>query len=592
MVDALARVGTLAGIILVALVVIGFILTRLYRRSTKDMSLIRTGFGGEKVVLSGGIMVIPVLHELMSVKMTTVKLEVDRTKNNALITLDKLRVDVIGLFHIKVKPDAVGVASAAQTLGQSVNDKDAVKALFEGKLVSALRSVAATMSMEHLHSDRRDFISKVQAAVQADLDINGFQLESVSVTHFDQTSFQHLDENNIFDAEGLTVAARQIEERKRERNEITVTNRVAMEERNLEGNRQSLRIAQESEEARLLQEQTLSARRAEQATAIAAAEAEQTLVAQTARIEATRKETIAQTEADAATKEVQIKRDAMIQTATIQRDRTVELERIETQVATQEASERESAAAAKANEARAAAVRAEESVATAKATEVANRAKQVAVIQAQQDAEQKAVGITINAQAESDAAALRATAITVEATARAEAKTIEAEADDKVNTVRANGERAMNEAANLLSETQTNLIARKSLLEILPTILTAASKPMEQIDKISIIEARGLHGEGGAGDATGGNNNLADAAVSAAMKYRVASPLVDGLLGEIGLNGGSMNGLLSGIAASISPAPAVAEVAAPAAPAPAAPPTVAPRSLARGRVDAPKPSDD
>ena len=57
-----------AGIVLFALVVIGIILTRLYRRATKDVALIRTGFGGEKVVLNGGIMVIPVLHELMQVR--------------------------------------------------------------------------------------------------------------------------------------------------------------------------------------------------------------------------------------------------------------------------------------------------------------------------------------------------------------------------------------------------------------------------------------------------------------------------------------------------------------------------------------------
>ena len=62
---SLLNVLIYAGIALLALVVMGIILTRLYRRATKDIALIRTGFGGEKVVLNGGIMVIPVLHELM-----------------------------------------------------------------------------------------------------------------------------------------------------------------------------------------------------------------------------------------------------------------------------------------------------------------------------------------------------------------------------------------------------------------------------------------------------------------------------------------------------------------------------------------------
>ena len=272
-----------AGIVLLALVVIGIVLTRLYRRATKDVALIRTGFGGEKVVLNGGIMSIPVLHELMQVRLTTVKLEVSRLNKDALITLDKLRVDVVGLFHIKVKPDAGSIAAAAQTLGDSVNSPDAVKSLLDGKLVSALRSVAATMTMEHLHANRADFIQKVQEALMTDLDMNGFQLESVSITHFDQTAFEHFNENNAFDAEGLTVLTRTIEERKKIRNDIVATNRVEIEQRNLDANNQSLEIAQAAEQARLTQEQTLSARRAEQATAIATAEAEQTRLAEIAR---------------------------------------------------------------------------------------------------------------------------------------------------------------------------------------------------------------------------------------------------------------------------------------------------------------------
>ena len=35
------------------------------------------------------------------------ELEVSRLNKDALITLDKLRVDVVGLFHIKVKPDGL-----------------------------------------------------------------------------------------------------------------------------------------------------------------------------------------------------------------------------------------------------------------------------------------------------------------------------------------------------------------------------------------------------------------------------------------------------------------------------------------------------
>ena len=535
-----------AAIILIALVVIGLVLTRLYRRATKDIALIRTGFGGEKVVLNGGIMVIPVLHELMQVRLTTVKLEVSRLNKDALITLDKLRVDVVGLFHIKVKPDAESIAAAAQTLGQSVNSEDAVKSLLDGKLVSALRSVAATMTMEHLHANRADFIQKVQEALTTDLDMNGFQLESVSITHFDQTAFEHFNENNAFDAEGLTVLTRTIEERKKIRNDIVATNRVEIEQRNLDANNQSLEIAQAAEQARLTQEQTLAARRAEQATAIATAEAEQTRVAEIARISAEQAKTVAQTEADKVIQTATIARDGAVQTATIERDRNIELARIDTAVQTAQKSEQESTATAAANEARALAVRAEESVETAKATEIANRTKSVAVIAATQKAEEQAVSITVAAQAEKDAAEARASATLTEATADSDAEKVRSEGRAAAFAVDAAGQTSLNEATNILSDTQTALLVRRAMLEALPGIIEAATKPMEQIDKITIIDARGLHGDDAAAGRTDTSTNLADSAVAAALRYRVGGPLIDSLMSELGMGTGTIDAMLAG----------------------------------------------
>ena len=548
-----------AGIVLVAFMVIGIVLTRLYRRATKDVALIRTGFGGEKVVLNGGVMVIPVLHELMQVRLTTVKLEVSRLNKDALITLDKLRVDVVGLFHIKVKPDSESIAAAAQTLGDSVNNPDAVKSLLDGKLVSALRSVAATMTMEHLHANRADFIQKVQEALMTDLDMNGFQLESVSITHFDQTAFEHFNENNAFDAEGLTVLTRTIEERKKIRNDIVATNRVEIEQRNLEANNQSLEIAQAAEQARLTQEQTLSARRAEQATAIATAEAEQTRLAEIARITAEQAQTVAQTEADKVIQTATIERDGAVQTATIERDRNIELARITTAVQTAQKSEEESTATAAANEARALAVRAEESVATAKATEIANRTKNVAVIAATQKAEEEAVQITVSARADKEAAEARAIAMRTEANAEADSEKSRAEGRAAAFKVDAAGKTAINEATNVLNDTQTALLVRKAMLEALPGIIAAAAKPMEQIDKISILDARGLHGDGNGADGADGNGsgNLADSAVAAALRYRVGGPLIDALMSELGINGSSLNNLIAGAAAPEPKPPAV-----------------------------------
>ena len=46
----------------IAVLVIGLLLAKLYRRSTRDEAYVRTGLGGQKVVLDGGSIVLPVFH--------------------------------------------------------------------------------------------------------------------------------------------------------------------------------------------------------------------------------------------------------------------------------------------------------------------------------------------------------------------------------------------------------------------------------------------------------------------------------------------------------------------------------------------------
>ncbi|EPF69681.1 hypothetical protein P253_00225 [Acinetobacter indicus CIP 110367] len=183
----------IAGIIFLALFVIGLILARLYRRSSKEISFVRTGFGGEHVILGGGAIVLPVLHEIIPVNMNTLRLEVRRAEDQALITRDRMRVDVMAEFYVRVKPTAESIATAAQTLGQKTMSPNELKNLVEGKFVDSLRAVAAEMAMEELHEKRVDFVQKVQQVVSEDLFKNGLELETVSLTGLDQTSFRYFN---------------------------------------------------------------------------------------------------------------------------------------------------------------------------------------------------------------------------------------------------------------------------------------------------------------------------------------------------------------------------------------------------------------
>jgi uncharacterized membrane protein YqiK len=540
--EVLIETAIYAGIVLAALLVIGLILTRLYRRASKETGFVRTGFGGEKVVINGGALVLPVLHETMQVNLNTVRLAVERKNNDALITLDRLRIDVKAEFYVRVRPDRESIAMAAQTLGHRTMQPDSLKELIEGKFVDALRSVAAGMTMAQLHEQRAEFVQKVQQVSAADLAMNGLELESVSLTGLDQTSIEHFNANNAFDAEGLTKLTEQIELRKKARNDIEQETRVQIEAKNLEAERRSLEIAREGEFARLEQEREVEVRRAAQVAEVAQEQSLRQREAEQARIEAKQ-------QVDAA----QIEANRLIEQAKIAQVQAVEIARQEQQIAVQNKSREESQAKAEADRARAEAVAAEERVGTARETEVAERLKRIELIDASREAERAAIAIKVQADADKQAAADRAEAMRLAAEGEANAEKLRAEAARVRFEVEAAGQRAVNEAANLLSSDQISLQTKLALLKVLPEVVREAAKPMEAIDSIKIIQVEGLSGSqpGESGGTTNGSEgNLASSAVAAALRYRAQAPIVDGLMKELGFNGASLENLTNAVVPS------------------------------------------
>lgn len=527
----------ISGTGLLLLIVLGVVVARLYKRASKEIGFVRTGFGGEKVVMNGGALVLPIFHETMPVNMNTVRLAVERKNSDALITLDRLRIDVKAEFYVRVKPDAQSIATAAQTLGARTMNPEALKELVEGKFVDALRSVAAGMTMNQLHEQRSEFVQKVQQVSSVDLAMNGLELESVSLTGLDQTSIEHFNANNAFDAEGLTKLTEQIELRKKSRNDIEQETRVQIETKNLEAERQSLLIARDTEFARLEQEREVEMRRAGQIAEVAREQSLRQQEADQARIEAKKLVDSQQIEADRA-----------VQQARIEQEQALELARQEQQIAVQNKSREESQAKAEADAARAKAVAAEEQVQTSRQTEIAERTKRIELIDAAREAERAAIQVRVEAEAEKQAAADRAEALRLAAEGEAEAAKLRAEADRVRFEVEAAGQRAVNEAANILSSDQMSLQTKMALLKVLPDLVREAARPMEAIDSIKIVQVDGLTGSGGDGATAiaGGEQNLANAAVSAALRYRAQAPVIDGLMKELGLDGSSLDALVKG----------------------------------------------
>ncbi|RUW52783.1 hypothetical protein [Mesorhizobium sp. M8A.F.Ca.ET.021.01.1.1] len=112
--DAQTFGAFLLWLIIAAIVVViaVYILRWLYRRSTKETAFVRTGFMGEKVVVNGGAFVIPVLHEITPVNMNVLRIEVRREDALALITRNRMRVDLIAEFFVRVGAHRELVAAA------------------------------------------------------------------------------------------------------------------------------------------------------------------------------------------------------------------------------------------------------------------------------------------------------------------------------------------------------------------------------------------------------------------------------------------------------------------------------------------------
>jgi len=319
----------IAGVILIALIAMAMIFAKLYNRATKEISFVRTGFGGQKVVMNGGALVLPVFHETIPVNMNTLRLEVQRNNEQALITKDRMRVDVAAEFYVRAKPTVDAIASAAQTLGLKTMNPEELKQLVEGKFVDALRAVAAEMAMEELHEQRVDFVQKVQQVVTEDLLKNGLELETVSLTGLDQTSKSHFNPDNAFDAEGLTKLTEKIEERRKKRNDIEQDTEVAIANKNLEAERQKLEIIKEEEYAKLKQEREIEIRKAAQLSEIAMEQAEKKREAEQAQIEAKKNVDTSGIHADLSVEEERIEKDKLLKEKDILKDRAIENSEIE-----------------------------------------------------------------------------------------------------------------------------------------------------------------------------------------------------------------------------------------------------------------------
>lgn len=560
-----------AVIALVLLVAITVVFASLYTRSSRDTAFVRTGLGGKKVVLDGGALVLPIFQSIAWVQLKTLRLLVRRGEEEALITSDRMRVDISAEFYVRVKTDIDSIALAAQTLGDRTNDAEELRVLIEAKFVDSLRSVAATMTLTDLQEKRIEFVKAVQETVAHDLESNGLELESVSLTRLDQTDIRHFNPNNTFDAEGLTTLTRLTEARRKERNDITRETEVSIAAKDLEAAQKTLLIDQQKADATLNQQRDIAQKTAATRAETAQKEAQARQAEEEARIGA--EQAIAEREASArqARESAQILSEREVKRTQETASRDIEIVKQENAIAVANKSREESEAKAEAETARALATTAEEKVTTAKSVEIAERARRIEVIAAEKDAMVEATGITVQAQAEKEAAENQAYAIRTLAQARAESEKIEATGIVEKGRALADAEMLMNEARNKLSEAVIEYEISRERIRMIPLALAETVKPLENISDIRIFDTGGMMGNRGGTGTMAGTGGFGDNLSAQLLSYRANSAVMDKLLSEAGMTGSDpvqalLNGLTGGQAerAEADPAavPAKAAIAA------------------------------
>ncbi len=642
----LVVIGLSIFVVVFLIAIMATAVARFYRRPGADDALVRTGSGGNKVAIGEGIFVYPILHQLMRVSLRSLKLSVERSAKNALVTKDKIKANVTTELFVKVAPVTEDVLAAARSFGDRSLDEHAVGELIEGKLTDALRSVAANQTFIELHSQRKQFAEHIQAALAEELAKNGLTLENVSITALAMVPVKDLDPHDVFDAEGLRAITESVQSNAEKTNQIQREKEIAIHLQNVEAKKRSLTMEQdqaqaEADQTRRVKEYsaTQSAETAkaiyiqEQARETAAFEKQQAVeksriaqeqaiaIAEAGRQKAQREAQIATEKAQQAAeiakqREIEaamIEKDKTVQAAEIDRQRaleaatiakqqtveaaeiakqqTIETARVAKQIAITQSEEQASRAAALKAQADAEQQQAAQGIITVEETAKANREKAIAIIKAEEAAQQSRIAAEREAfkkrlEAETAAAAVKATAEgeaaakkaqadgeiaraqgvarSLELQAQASAKVVQIEVQAEADRIRISAEAkakaAQQEAEAMIALAEAmrkrgeadayakqrmveaeNSVASKFLmrdiavkaLEVLPSVTRELMQPAKAISEIKVLQLQGMGSGGASGDANGNGGSMFGSAspiLKTIMEAGAAYPLLREML--------------------------------------------------------------
>ncbi|AFY64723.1 flotillin family protein [Geitlerinema sp. PCC 7407] len=557
--------GIIAGFIVLLLLSV-WAYTRVYIITPTNEAFVRTGgiFLKQKtVILNGGCVVLPGFHEITRVPLRELSIDVERTGKLAVRTKDYLRAEMRVTFYVCIAPDQDDVRTAAARLSnQGRITPDDIKNALEKRADDAIRAAAKTKNLAEIDSDKLGFAQEVLNLIEPDIKKVGLTLNNIAISEIEESNTY--DTDNFFDAQGVRLRTETVQRSIQQKREVELLTQVTIEQKELTAQKQSLQLQQEKESALLAQQLEVEAMRAKRAREIQESKDREAAATQRNKIlqekaveeeDISRQLSVKQKQIDAdieleernkKLKVAQALQKQEAEMAEIARQQAVDSSRLKAQIEVAEAeklsrtAQQEAAIAIAQKEqerflTEAERAKAEASVTTATEVEKAERAQRLALINAQQEADQRRIAdqniVEIDVfrrrrQAEIARQAADLEAESIRTLASAERDRLMAEAE---------GRRAVVEAENALSDANrtAQLISAlwPQIADQLPELARALAPQPGVLGNTRIYAFPGQNGSSGIQDI---NKLMLSSSGLALINALLEDEKLSGILGQVG----------------------------------------------------------
>ena len=409
-----------------------------HRPSNPETGLVSTDLSGQKVVMGGGVFVIPFIQRLHVLDLSSRRIMV--TIRNA-VSGQGIKLNVDGVAIVKVGGNEDSIRAAAQRF---LSQQDEIETFTQETLAGSLRSIVGSLTVEQIIRDRAAFAQRVTDESESSLTGQGLVLDTFQIQDItdDGTYLSDLGRPESAKLGRMAAVAEAEARREAEQAQIAAEQEIAIAQRAL--------VLKQAE----IQSETDAAR----ATAAAAGP-----LAQADRDQAVLNEQEKVAVAQAALKERQLDTE-------VRRPADAERYRVETEAEAQRNATIFEAEARKA----ASIANAEAEAEKARLTGVGEQSRRAAL------AEAEAIEGAKRGEAEKARRIAEAEAVRAEGEAKAAAVLAVGQAEAEAMDKRAEAFAHYNEAAVL-----------QMLIEVLPEMAEKVSAPMANIDNLTIVSSEG-----------------------------------------------------------------------------------------------------